>query len=110
MATDREVGVVEAHAGLPASGVRLHLLGDIAEQVTLSLHQLEVGNLRARPCDVTEIGDEDSPFASEQTDTVRPCEPAQIPDVDEVRDEQEVEPALLRELRSTRRPLLEEAH
>ncbi len=85
---DGEVLVLEADAA------RLDPLDDVAEQVLLAAQPLEVRHLDLRALDVAEVGQEEALVRADEAEPVGAGEAAQVADVHEVRDEQQVELAL----------------
>jgi hypothetical protein len=107
---DGDMGIVEPEPEAGGASALLYELCDGPEQVPLALDQLVVRRLVSRPLQVAKVGEQDPLFGPDQAEPVGPAEAAEVADVHEVRDEQEIERPFLQERREPVRAGPERAH
>ena len=109
VARHRHGRVLEPEAKRPA-GSLFQQLGDIAQQVLPALQRLVAGDLRLGALEVAKVGHEGALIGADQTEAVGAREAAQVADVDQVGDQQQVDPLLFQQRAELLRPALERGH
>jgi hypothetical protein len=84
-----------AHVLVVEAGPAAEPLGELPEHVAPDLDQLEVRHLLARLLDVAEVGQEQALLARDDARPVRPGEAGEPADVQQVRDDERVQLALV---------------